>query len=63
MGKWTVDINGTNFPWKKIQFSKVYPSPDPDTFTVILNDYVTTVDYFDYVAIRRFGVVKFFGYI
>lgn len=63
MPQWTVNIAGTNYPWKKIHFIKEHPTPDPDTYEVTLKGRVTTINYSDYVVIRRNGVIKFFGYV
>lgn len=62
MGKWVVRINGSEYATKTFTIDKNHPSQDPDTFEITLNGN-QTIAKSSPVEMRRYGVVKYYGYV
>jgi len=52
----------TSYPYISINFDKIHPKPEPDTFTVVLNG-KQSLGFFSPVSIRKDEVQRFYGYI
>lgn len=60
----TVHIGGVEKSFIRIHYVKNHPSPDPDTFEIILTpEEVSGVTNFSTVEIKKDGVTEFYGFV
>jgi len=62
MGEYSVKIENTTIPYKRIWFEKNHPNEDPDTFSLTI-DASIAVNSFDVVKIYNGDTLEFYGFV